>query len=216
MKRVLVPVFSFCGLIAVFALTAHADSTITIPMPERAAADKQVTISLRIPPNTEPLTGKEPRPKVVSRSSLITWNSNPSPKIPLTDELNVIFEKFLDKGWIKGNATKAIVRCRPMDKITAVRVLQHIIGNVIEIAQSPDMVRTIRKSNLVASDIEDVRRMTARFSKELTVYGEQVKKVDKDLLMLQERFKTAKSGVLKVIKVEGVEDGGTIIHLTVD
>ncbi|MBF0499486.1 MAG: hypothetical protein HQM09_05110 [Candidatus Riflebacteria bacterium] len=216
MKRILIPLFLFCISIVVFAFNVSADSTITIPMPERAAADKQVTISLRIPPNTEPLTGKEPRPKVVSRSSLIVWDANPSPKIPVNDELNAIFEKFAGKGWIKGNATLAIINNRPMDKITAIRVLQHLIANILEIAQSPDMVRTIRKSNLVASDIEDLRRMIARFSKELVAYCEPVKKVDKDLLMLQERFKTAKSGVLKVIKVEGAEDGGTVIHLTVD
>jgi len=216
MKRYLVLAIFFAALVGSFALTVNADSTITIPVPEKATRSKEVVLSLKIPPNTEAVVTKEPRPKLQSRSSLILWDSNPVPIIPVHDEFNVVLEKFNQKGWVKGHAAKTIITLKPMQKYHAVRVLQHILNNIIEIAQSPNMVRTIRKTNLVASDIEDLRRMVAKYNRELTMFGESVKKVDKDLLMLQERYKTAKSGVLKVIKVEGVEDGGTVIHLGVD
>lgn len=217
MRRVLVTTFSFLLLLMFFVFSVNADSTITIPVPEKAAMNKQVVLSLRIPPNTDPVTQKDAKPKMESRRSLIMWDSNPTPKIPANDEFYAVARKFLDKGWVKGGAAKGILASRHgVDKYQGVRVIQHIIDNILEIGLSPNVTRTVRKSNLVASDIEDLRRMLAKYSKELTMFGENVKKDDKDLLMLQDRYKTAKSGILKVIKVEGVEDGGTVIHLSVD
>lgn len=217
MRRVLVTTFSFVLLLMHFVYSVNADSTITIPVPEKAAMNKQVVLSLRIPPNTDPVTQKDAKPKMESRRSLIMWNSNPTPKIPPSDEFYAVTRKFMDKGWVKGGAAKGILNMSGgVDKYHGVRVLQHIVDNVLEIGLSPNVTRTVRKSNLVASDIEDLRRMVAKFSKELTMYGENIKRVDKDLLMLQDRYKTAKSGILKVIKVEGVDDGGTVIHLAVD
>ncbi|HPW60035.1 MAG TPA: hypothetical protein PLK58_15405, partial [Candidatus Rifleibacterium sp.] len=70
--------------------------------------------------------------------------------------------------------------------------------------------------NLTTSDIEDLRRLIKRFEKDLIVFGTNTKKVDKDLLMLQEKFKTSRQGILKVLRVEGADDGATVIHLSVD
>ncbi|MBI3038029.1 hypothetical protein HYY75_03105 [bacterium] len=200
---------------AICAFKVKADSTITIPVSEKAKSDRQITLSLRIPPNTEPIT-KKAEPKTVSRNSLAMWDANPSPKMPENDEFIEIATKFLKKGWIKGYAAKTILNIRPIEKYHAIRLLEHIATNIVEISMAPNVTRVLKKSNLIATDIEDLRRMVNKFSKELTIYGQNVKKLDKNLLVLEDRLKTTKSGILKVIKVEGVDDGSTVIHLSVD
>ncbi len=213
--RTLVPLGMMVVLAGVFTFSAKADSTITIPVPQEIR-DKQVTLSLRIPPNTEPLTRNQARPKLDSKRSMIIWNSNPSPKIANNDEVHAVFGTFLQKGWIKTQTARGIARMRPLDKFYAIRLIQHISENVIEIAQAPNFGQVIKKCNLTTSDIEDLRRMIKRFEKDLVVFGTNTKKVDKDLLMLQERFKTSRQGILKVLRVEGADDGATVIHLSVD
>ncbi|PKL40322.1 MAG: hypothetical protein CVV41_19870 [Candidatus Riflebacteria bacterium HGW-Riflebacteria-1] len=213
--RTLVPLGIMAVLAGVFSYSVSADSTISIPMPQDIK-DKQVTISLRIPPNTEPLKRDQSRPTMTSRRSLIHWNSNPSPKIPDTDEIHAIFNNFLRKGWVKNQTARNIVRMRPMDKYYGVRLLQHITDNVTEIGLAPNFGQVVKRCNLTVSDIEDLRRMLKRFEKDLILFGHNVAKIDKDLLTLQERFKQSRQGILKVLRVEGGEDGGTVIHLSVD
>jgi len=213
--RTMVSLGAMVALAGVFTYSVKADSTITIPVPQEMR-DKQVTISLRIPPNTEPLTRDQARPKLNSKKSMIVWNSNPSPKLPDSDEAFTIFNTFLQKGWIKTATARGVARMRPMDKYYAVRLIQHISENVIEIAQAPNFGQVVKKCNLTTSDIEDLRRMIKRFEKDLVVFGSNTRKVDKDLLMLQEKFKTARQGILKVLRVEGAGDGATVIHLSVD
>lgn len=202
-----------CIAAVVFGISVQADSTITLPVPEK---QKDFTISIRVPPKTEPVTQTEDRLKLKSKRSLIVWNGNPSPKLDDNDEFYNFLDTFKKKGFVKSYSANAMAKVKPMDKYYAVRLLQNIVESVLEFAQVPDLTRAIRKSPLTASDIEDLRRMINRFNKDLRVFGIHGTKWDKDLLMLQERFKTARQGVLKVIKVEGVEDGGTIIHLSVD
>lgn len=213
--KALVPLGIMAVLAGVFTFSVSADSTITIPVPEDIK-DKQVTISLRIPPNTEPLKRDQSRPTMTSRRSLIVWNSNPSPKIANNDEVHAFFNNFLRKGWINNQASRALIRVRPLDKYYAIRVLQHITNNVTEIGLAPNFGYTVKNCNLTVSDIEDLRRMIKRFDKELIMFGHNVTKIDKDLLVLQERFKKARQGILRVLRVEGGDDGGTIIHLSVD
>ncbi|HAE37014.1 MAG TPA: hypothetical protein DCG57_00055 [Candidatus Riflebacteria bacterium] len=213
--RTLVPLGIMAVLAGVFSYSVSADSTISIPMPQDIK-DKQVTISLRIPPNTEPLKRDQSRPTMTSRRSLIHWNSNPSPKIPDTDEIHAIFNNFLRKGWVKNQTARNIVRMRPMDKYYGVRLLQHITDNVTEIGLAPNFGQVVKRCNLTVSDIEDLRRMLKRFEKDLILFGHNVTKIDKDLLTLQERFKQSRQGILKVLRVEGGDDGGTVIHLSVD
>ena len=162
MRRVLVTTFSFLLLLMFFVFSVNADSTITIPVPEKAAMNKQVVLSLRIPPNTDPLTQKEAKPRLESRRSLVNWNANPNPRIPPGDEFHAITAKFRAKGFVRGDASKGILdEVGGVSKIGGIRVLQHIIDNVVKLGLSPDLTRTIRKSNLVASDIEDLRRLLA-------------------------------------------------------
>jgi hypothetical protein len=213
--RLLLPFSLMVVLAGVFTYSVSADSTISIPVPENMR-DKQVTISLRIPPNTEPLNRKMEKPKLASKRSMIFWESNPSPKIANNDEIHRIFNTFLRKGWVKSQSTRSVLNLRPMDKMFAVRALQHISDSVIEIAQAPNFGRVIKKCNLTTSDIEDLRRMIKRFEKELVKFGSNPLKIDKDLLMLQERFKKSRQGILKVLRVEGADDGSTLIHLSVD
>jgi predicted transcriptional regulator len=213
--RALVP-FGIMALFAgIFTYSVKADSTLSIPMPQDIK-DKQVTISLRIPPNTEPLNRDQAKPTMASKRSMIVWNSNPSPKISDNDEVHNVFQTYLKKGWVKTQTARGITRMRPMDKFYAVRLLQHITENVIEIGMAPNFGQIVRKCNLTTSDIEDLRRMIKRFEKDLVTFGTNTKKVDKDLLMLQERFKKSRQGILKVLRVEGGDDGGTVIHLSVD
>jgi hypothetical protein len=202
-------------LAGVFTFSVSADSTITIPVPEDIK-DKQVTLSLRIPPNTEPLKRDQSKPALSSKRSLIIWNSNPSPKIPNNDELHAVFNNFLRKGWMKNHSSRTLARVRPMDRYYGIRLLQHVIENVVEIGLAPNFGQVIKTCNLTVSDIEDLRRMIKRFDKDLIMFGTNVTKTDKDLLMLQERFKKARQGILKVLRVEGGDDGDTIIHLSVE
>ena len=213
--RPIIPLGMMVALAGVFTFSVSADSTITIPVPQEIR-DKQVTLSLRIPPNTEPLTRDQSRPKLNSKKSMIVWNSNPSPKLADNDEAHTIFNTFLQKGWVKTQTSRGIVRMRPMDKYYAIRLVQHISESVIEIAQAPNFGQIVKKCNLTTSDIEDLRRLIKRFEKDLIVFGTNTKKVDKDLLMLQEKFKTSRQGILKVLRVEGADDGATVIHLSVD
>ncbi|PKL48784.1 MAG: hypothetical protein CVV42_08250 [Candidatus Riflebacteria bacterium HGW-Riflebacteria-2] len=202
-------------LAGIFTFSVSADSTISIPVPENVK-DKQVTLSLRIPPNTEPLKRDQSKPTLASKRSLIIWNNNPSPKIANTDEIHSVFNNFMRKGWFKTHASRALVSVRPMDKYYAIRLLQNLTENVIEIGLSPNFAQLSKNCNLTVSDIEDLRRMLKRFEKDLIIFGANVSKSDKDLLMLQERFKKARQGILKVIRVEGGDDGGTVIHLSVE
>lgn len=213
--KALVPLGIMAVLAGIFTFSVSADSTITIPVPEDIK-DKQVTLSLRIPPNTEPLKRDQSRPTLSSKRSLIIWNNNPSPKIDNNDEIHAVFNNFLRKGWFKNNASRSLVRVRPMDKYYAIRLLQNLTENVIEIGMAPNFAQVTKKCNLTVSDIEDLRRMLKRYEKDLIIFGMNVTKSDKDLLMLQERFKKARQGILKVLRVEGGEDGDTIIHLSVE
>ncbi|MBU1108188.1 MAG: hypothetical protein KKB51_16065 [Candidatus Riflebacteria bacterium] len=213
--RTLVPLGIMAVLAGIFTYSVSADSTLSIPMPEDIK-DKQVTISLRIPPNTEPLKRDQTRPTMTSRRSMIIWDSNPSPKIADNDEFHTVMNNYLRKGWVKNQATRTVVRMRPLDKYYAIRLLQHVINNVVEIGLAPNFGQAVKRCNLTVSDIEDLRRMTKRFEKDLVTFGLNVKKVDKDLLTLQERFKKSREGILKVLRVEGGDDGGTIIHLSVE
>ena len=213
--RPIVPLGMMVALAGIFTYSVSADSTITIPVPQEIR-DKQVTLSLRIPPNTEPLTRDQSRPKLNSKKSMIVWNSNPSPKLADNDEAHTIFNTFLQKGWVKTQTSRGVVRMRPMDKYYAIRLVQHISESVIEIAQAPNFGQIVKKCNLTTSDIEDLRRLIKRFEKDLIVFGTNTKKVDNDLLMLQEKFKTSRQGILKVLRVEGADDGATVIHLSVD
>ncbi len=213
--RFLLPLGSMMMLAAVFTYSVKADSTISIPMPEDFK-DKQVTISLRIPPNTEPLKRDQAKPKMASRRSMVIWNSNPSPKIDANDELHSILQNFLRKGWVKSRSARSVINIRPLDKFYAVRALQHISESVIEIGMAPNFGQVVKKCNLTVSDIEDLRRMIKRFEKDMIPFGSNVRRIDKDLLMLQERFKKSRQGILKVLRVEGGDDGGTVIHLSVD
>lgn len=213
--RTLVPLGAMVVLAGIFSFSVSADSTITIPVPEDIK-DKQVTLSLRIPPNTEPLTRDQSRPKMSSKRSLIVWNSNPSPKIANNDELFAVFNTYQRKGWLKTHAARSVMRMRPMDKYYAIRLLQHIIENVVEIGLAPNFGQVVKRCNLSVSDIEDLRRMIKRFEKDLIMFGVNAKKVDKDLLLLQERFKKSRQGILKVLRVEGEDDGSTVIHLSVE
>jgi hypothetical protein len=213
--RTLVPLGIIAVLAGIFTYSVSADSTISIPMPQDIK-DKQVTISLRIPPNTEPLKRDQGKPALASRRSMVVWNSNPSPKVDNNDEIHAVFNNFLRKGWVKSVAAKSVIRMRPLDKYYAVRVLQHISENVVEIGMAPNFGQVVKRCNLTVSDIEDLRRMLKRYEKDLVTFGTNVKKVDKDLLTLQERFKQARQGILKVLRVEGGDDGGTVIHLSVE
>ncbi|MEW6713356.1 MAG: hypothetical protein AB1403_26280 [Candidatus Riflebacteria bacterium] len=213
--RLLLPFGALVALAGVFTANVSADSTISIPVPE-SVKDKQVTISLRIPPNTEPLNRKMEKPTLASKRSLIYWEANPSPKIANNDEIHQIFATFYKKGWVKSQSARNAMSLRPMDKFFAIRTLQHITNSVIEIAQAPNFGQIVKKCNLTTSDIEDLRRMVKRFENELVKFGTHPAKVDKDLLMLQERFKKSRQGILKVLRVEGADDGSTLIHLTVD
>ena len=214
--RFLVPLALLCLWAGMFAITVQADSTISIPVPHDVERGKQVTLSLRIPPHTEPVTRKITKPKLASRNSLIIWNGNPSPKLPKNDEFFGIMNRFQKKGWIKSYSTRAVLNMRPLDKIYALRALEKLNESVIEIAQAPNFTRLLRTVNLTTSDIQDLRRLNKRFESELFRWGNNTKAIDKDLLMLQERMKKARQGILKVIRVEGEGDGSTVIHLTVD
>ena len=213
--RALVPLGIMAVLAGIFTFSVSADSTITIPVPENIK-DKQVTLSLRIPPNTEPLKRDQTRPGLSSKRSLIIWNNNPSPKIANNDEVHSVFNNFLRKGWFKNHSSRTLVRVRPMDKYYAVRLLQHVIESVTEIGLAPNFGQVVKSCNLTVSDIEDLRRMIKRFEKDLIIFGTNVTKTDKDLLMLQERFKKSRQGILKILRVEGGEGGDTIIHLSVE
>ncbi|NLI78500.1 MAG: hypothetical protein GX442_18930 [Candidatus Riflebacteria bacterium] len=215
-SRVWLPLIGLSLLAAVFAYTAQADSTLTIPVPEEAARNKKVTLTLRIPPKTEPLTIQDKPVKMASKRSLIIWNSNPLPPLSKQDEFKTIMQKFQDKGWIKLFTSREVLAVGKVDKYLAVRVLEQVCDSVLEILQAPDVSRLVRKVNLDATDIEDLRRLVQRFGTELVMFGNNPTKIDKDLLQLQERIKNARQGILKVIKVEGIEDGGTVIHLGVD
>ena len=195
-------------------MRVKADSTITIPVPE---GQKSFSLSIKVPPKIQPMTQKDDRLKIESRKrSRIIWNADPSPKLQNDDEFLTVMGTFNKKGWVKSRAAQAIARMRPMDKYRGIRLLQHVTNNVLELAHSTNLTRTIRKANLEATDIEDLRRMINRFSSNLRTFGSNPDRYERDLLLLQERFATARQGILKVIRVEEAEDGETLIHLRLD
>jgi hypothetical protein len=213
--KALIPFGAFCILAGIFSISVKADSTITIPIP-KDYPDRKVTLSLRIPAQTEPLTRKEQLKPAISTNRIIIWDSQPCPKLANDDEIHAIFANMNRKGWVKTNWAKAIVRMRPLEKHHAIQCLKHIYENIIDVGKAKNFNRMVKKINLTSSDIEDVRRMVKRFEHELIMIGENFTRVDKDLLVLQERFKKDNTGILKVIRVEGTEDGATVIHMTVD
>lgn len=206
-----------CGalLVTIFTYNVKADSTITIPVP-RDMQDKQVTISLRIPPHTEPLNRDKINEPPLRSSRIGVWNANPSPKLDPNDELREVFKLYLSKGWIKNDVGRTIARMDPLDKYYAIRLLQSLTANVLTIGKAQNFNHVLKRCNLTTSDIEDLRRMIKRFERDLIVFGSNPKNMDKDLLVIQEKFKASRQGILKVLKVEGVDDGSTLIHLSVD
>ena len=213
--KALIPFGILCILAGIFSFSANADSTITIPIP-KDYPDRKVTLSLRIPAQTEPLTRKEQLKPAVASNRIIVWNSQPSPKLSNDDEIHAIFARMNKKGWVKTLSNKSAINMRPLEKYYAIQALIHICNNIIEIGQAPNFHNAVKRVNLTSSDVEDVRRMLKRFEKDVVLFGANPKSMDKDLLIIQERLKKNTQGILKVIKVEGTEDGATIIHMTVD
>ena len=213
--KALIPFGILCILAGIFSFSANADSTITIPIP-KDYPDRKVTLSLRIPAQTEPLTRKEQLKPAVTSNRIIVWNSQPSPKIANDDEIHAIFERMDRKGWVRTLSNQTSVRMRPLEKYYALQVLIHICNNIIEFGQSPNFNNAVKRVKLTSSDVEDVRRMLKRYERDIVLFGANPAKMDKDLLIIQERLKKNTQGILKVIKVEGTEDGATIIHMTVD
>ena len=213
--KALIPFGILCVLAGIFSFSANADSTITIPIP-KDYPDRKVTLSLRIPAQTEPLTRKEQLKPAITANRIIVWNSQPSPKLSNDDEVHAVFARMDKKGWVRTLSNQAAVRMRPLEKYYAIQLLIHICNNIIEFGQSPNFNNSVKRVNLTSSDVEDVRRMLKRFERDVILFGANPKKMDKDLLIIQERLKKNTKGILKVIKVEGTEDGATIIHMTVD
>lgn len=213
--KALIPFGILCVLAGIFSFSANADSTITIPIP-KDYPDRKVTLSLRIPAQTEPLTRKEQLKPAITSNRIIVWNSQPSPRLSNDDEIHAIFANMDKKGWVRTLSNQAAVRMRPLEKYYAIQLLLHICNNIIEFGQSPNFNNSVKRVKLTSSDVEDVRRMLKRFERDAILFGANPKKMDKDLLIIQERLKKNTKGILKVIKVEGTEDGATIIHMTVD
>lgn len=213
--KALIPFGILCVLAGIFSFSANADSTITIPIP-KDYPDRKVTLSLRIPAQTEPLTRKEQLKPAITTNRIIVWNSQPSPKLANDDEIHAIFARMNKKGWVKTLSNQAAVRMRPLEKYYAMQLLIHICNNIIELGQAPNFNNIVKRVNLTSSDVEDVRRMLKRFERDVVLFGANPKKMDKDLLIIQERLKKNTQGILRVIKVEGTEDGATVIHMTVD
>lgn len=203
-------------LAGVHMYDVKADSVITIPLPENARDSRQVTMSLRIPPHTEPYERDRSRPEVTSRSTLHYWNPNPMPKLERHDEAFEIFRNFQNKGWVKRNIVSSLIRRRDMTKAHAISTVRHIAENVIQIALAPNFHHIARTCNLTTSDIDDLRRMIKRFESGLILHGSNPEAFDRDLLAIQESFREARQGILKVLRVEGADDGSTVIHLSVD
>ncbi len=215
--KALIPFGILCLLAGIFSFTANADSTITIPIQvPKNYPDRNVKLQLRIPPSAEPLTRKEQAKPAINANRIIIWNSNPAPNIANNDELYSIFGRMYRKGWIKGLSARNAYRSRPIDKYHALQILLNICDSIIELGQAPNFTKAVKKVNLTASDIEDVRRMIKRFEKDLYLFGALPHNLDRDLLTIQELLKKNSEGILRVIKVEGMPDGATIIHMTVD
>ncbi|MBQ2594277.1 MAG: hypothetical protein II567_13485 [Candidatus Riflebacteria bacterium] len=215
--KALIPFGILCVLAGIFSFSANADSTITIPISvPKDYPDRKVTLSLRIPAQTEPLTRKEQLKPAVTSNRIIVWNSQPCPKLANDDEIHAIFARMDKKGWVKTLSNQSSVRMRPLEKYYAIQLLIHICNNVIEFGQSPNFNNSVKRVNLTSSDVEDLRRMLKRFEREIVLFCGNPQKMDKDLLIIQERLKKNNQGILRVIKVEGTEDGATVIHMTVD
>ena len=215
--KALIPFGILCLLAGIFSFTASADSTITIPIQvPKDYPDRKVKLSLRIPPNAEPLTRKDQAKPAINSNRIIIWDSNPAPKIADDDELYSIFARMYKKGWIKALSARNAYRSRPLDKYHAFQILLNICDSIIEVGQAPNFTNAAKKINLTASDIEDVRRMVKRFERDLFLFGALPKNIDKDLLTIQELLKKNSEGIIRVIRVEGTPDGATIIHMTVD
>ncbi len=206
-----------CGALLVTILTCNvkADSIITIPVP-KDMKDRQVTLSLRIPPHTEPINREHLNVPPLKTNRIGTWHDNPSPKLDKNDELREVFNVYLRKGWIKNDISRTIARMDPLDRYYAIRLLQSLTDNVLTLGRAKNFNHVLKRCNLTTSDIEDLRRMVKRFERDLVVFGSNPKNIDRDLLVLQEKFKASTQGILKVIRVEGVDDGSTLIHLSVD
>ena len=213
--KALIPFGILCVLAGIFSFSANADSTITIPIP-KDYPDRKVTLSLRIPAQTEPLTRNEQLKPAIAQNRIIVWNSQPAVKLANDDEIHAIFARMNKKGWVRTLSNQSSVRMRPLEKYYAIQLLIHICNNIIEFGQSSNFNNAVKRVNLTSSDVEDVRRMLKRFERDIMLFGANPKKMDKDLLIIQERLKKNTHGILKVIRVEGTEDGATIIHMTVD
>lgn len=213
--KALLPLGAMMVLAGIFTFSVNADSTITIPIP-KDYPDRKVTLSLRIPAQTEPLTRKEQMKPAIANNRIYVWDSNPVPKLSNDDEIHIIFANMRKKGWIRSQIYKDCTNMKPLEKCYAVKVLMHICENVIELGQAKNFSNAVKRVNLTASDVEDLRRMVKRFNKEIVLFSGNPNKIDKDLLVIQERLKTNNQGILKVIRVEGTDDGATVIHMTVD
>ncbi len=213
--KAIIPFGILCILAGIFSFSANADSTITIPIP-KDYPDRKVTLSLRIPAQTEPLTRKEQAKPAIASNRIIVWDSQPFPKLSNDDEIHAIFANMDKKGWVKSMGLRSCVRMRPLEKYYALQILCHIANNIVELGQARNFNNVVKKVNLTSSDIEDVRRMLKRYEKDIILLGYNYVKLDKDLLIIQERLKKNNQGILKVIRVEGTEDGATVIHMTVD
>lgn len=213
--KALLPLGALMVLGGIFTFSVNADSTITIPVP-KDYPDRKVTLSLRIPAQTEPLTRKEQMRPAIANNRIYVWDSNPVPKLSNDDEIHTIFANMSKKGWITQKIYRDSIRMKPMEKCHAVRALMHICENVIELGQAKNFSNAVKRVNLTASDVEDLRRMVKRFTKEIVLFSGNPNKIDKDLLVIQERLKKNNQGILKVIRVEGTDDGATVIHMTVD
>lgn len=215
--KALIPFGTMILLAGVFTFVASADSTISIPVDIPVNnPDRNVTLSLKIPANTQPLTRKEQMQPAIQSNRIHIWNSTPLVRLSNDDEIHGIFSNLNRKGWVKSNLTRHAISLRPVEKCFAVRSLIDISNNVVDIGRAKNFNQAVKKVNLTASDVEDLRRMVKRFEIDIVMFGGNPKKLDKDLLVIQESLRKQRQNILKVLKVEGNDDGSTIIHMTID
>jgi hypothetical protein len=174
---------------------------------------KEMTLTLKVPEKLEPI-----QTRVEARKNYFPyWDRHPLVQVDPKDEAYEILRNFAKKKLIKGAVVKTLlVRGKPIEKYFLVDVVTEVVRNLISMKNSSDYERFMRKTGLLATEVDDLMRLMDRYEKELTWKGISVKKTRELMSTVMNDLKETQRGIVKVVRVEGQKDGSTVLHLVLE
>lgn len=202
------------ALVAALAGAAAAQTTLSLPIPERETLPREkITLSIKIPEKVEAIAQPPPaRPRLRSET-VEAYDFNLSGRhVPRLRFVNETLER-LDRIGIKpGRTARTFVWARSKDRWAWGRIIHAYYKTLKEIFQKDALTRF----EITPLDIERFRQVVDIFSRELEVERYSPIEMDRTLVEMIDFLKRIRGqGTIKVVQLKEASDGSMTLELEV-